>query len=328
MDFNELFYKPKRLAKKSKYHKLKFFALLLSLTTTLGILGYVVSKYSKKNNDTFNSYSIEDINKDFKKGYLGFVSNLNLDKELYKIPTIVNDEMNLSNEDYSLDDMIRDIVLNSIVTNENGSFRDNVVTNVLNLREALKDIPNEVKYDYILEHFKMTPYEFDDIQAVTGAEAKPDKPKGEETRYIDAFLSLNSMYNRMRSYKKCGYVRSWLNKSGSITLHDHIIAPGQYTTYKGSNYYNFLGSTSGEHYQAVLDFLFVADVLTESTIYVNPFLDFVGSGYGGSFIFIKGGNEFSYKQPISDRIPLEELYYYDISKTLETSEDVSLNLKK
>ena len=107
MDFNELFYKPKRLAKKSKYHKLKFFALLLSLTTTLGILGYVVSKYSKKNNDTFNSYSIEDINKDFKKGYLGFVSNLNLDKELYKIPTIVNDEMNLSNEDYSLDDMIR-----------------------------------------------------------------------------------------------------------------------------------------------------------------------------------------------------------------------------
>lgn len=327
MNFNDLFYKPKRAAKKTQYQRLRNVALFLSVITTLGILGYIVFKNSnnRKTVTNVNSYSMEDINKNLFKAYLNSVSNIKLQDMISFNSDFINEE------EYSLEDYFREVAENIEVSDVNASFRDNVVETILKVREALKDIPNEDKYNYVLEHYKMLPFQFDDIQAVTGAEAKPDKPEG--SRYIDAFTAINNMYNRTRSYKKCGYARVWLNKSGYITLHEHVTAPGQYTTYKGENYYKYLGSTSGEHYQAVLDFLCVADFLTESTEYVNPFLDFRANGQGINerFTFVKGGNEFSYKQPSRDRIPLEELYYYieeEMDDNLESSDDKTLTLSK
>lgn len=312
MSFNDLFYRPRRLAKKTRLQKLRTCALFLSAITTFGVLGFIVNKYSnnKKSNILVNSYSIEATQKE---SFINYINDISISEEV-ELPTL----------EPSLEDVLKEIVENIEVTDENASFRDNVVETILKVREGLKDIPNEVKYEYILEHFKMTPTEFDEIQATIGGEAKPDKPEG--SRYIDAFTSLNSMYNRLRSYKKCGY----LHKSGDVTLYDHATASGQYTAYKGVNYYKFLGSTSGEHYQAVLDFLCVADILTETTEFVNPFLDFRGHGSGINecFIFVNGGNEFSFKQPSGDRIPLDELYYNKILSELESEDGNSLTLKK
>lgn len=327
MNLNDLFYKPRRLAKKTKLQKLKICALFLAAVTTLGTLGFIVNKYSSNKKTNNSSISIEEMRNDIFNNYLTSISKLNFSKKVTRAISLIDEKILTIEEEPTFEDILRERIESIEVTNKNASFRDNVVETVLKVREVLKDIPNEDKYNYILEHYKMNPTEFDEIQATIGGEAKPDKPQG--TRYIDAFTSLNSMYNRIRSYKKCGYARAWLHKSGDITLYEHATAPGQYTAYKGENYYKFLGTTSGEHYQAVLDFLCVADILTETTEFVNPFLDFMASGQGINerFVFVKGGNEFSFKQPSSDRIPIEELYY--IYELEEENEDVNtLTLEK
>ena len=55
LNFNNLFYKPKRLTKKTKLQKLRLCALFLSLISTLGIVGFLLSKYSKNKKDVNNT---------------------------------------------------------------------------------------------------------------------------------------------------------------------------------------------------------------------------------------------------------------------------------
>ena len=152
--------------------------------------------------------------------------------------------------------------------------------------------------------------EFDVIQAVVYKEAKAEANIGEDNRYEDAFAVINSIYNRSISYTKCGYVKKWLKKDDYVTMYDHVIAPNQYVPYNNGSYKEALGVTSGEAYQAVLDFLFIADRSPEC---MHKFMDFLGNGYESDYRvkFVPRGNNFSYYLEDVDTIPLEERYYYD-----------------
>lgn len=206
------------------------------------------------------------------------------------------------------------------------------------VREKVKDIPNEVKYEYILNHFMLTPKQYLFYDAMVNKEATPFS-----YRYEDAFAVVTNVYNRMCSYMLCDQIRAWSQKvdpdkidtshyivrtfiEGDVTMIDHLIAVNQYQPYGTKSYLEVLGQFDPESSQALLDALFVIDVAPYK---MHPYLDFVGWGYedlrNGNVKFVPRGNNFSNPLKESDTIPLEERYYV---KGIKALDNVSRKLTK
>jgi len=174
------------------------------------------------------------------------------------------------------------------------------------IRDKVSHIPNVFKYDYILEHWLFTPEEFNEFYAVIYLEGKPG-----EGAYELAFANVTNVFDRVISRYKSAIARIKLKVEGPISLYQHITAPGQYSPFGNGSYLDYIGFREEESYQAVLDSLFVMDVMPER---MHDYLDFVANGLQHTkpnpVQLIEGGNWFSFPLPESDILPLEERYYY------------------
>lgn len=189
----------------------------------------------------------------------------------------------------------------------------------LYIRELTKNIPNEFKYEYILDNLCFTPDEFSVFCAVIHNEAKPG-----ENRYVDAFAGVTSVFNRHINVVKSGYVKSWMALEGPVSLYQHITAPNQYSPYGDESYLEDLNITDDEAYQACLDALFVMNVIPER---MHPYMDFVANRLKhtkpNGVQFVENGDCFSNPLTEDATIPMEERYYFKE----KSSFDVNLYVK-
>ena len=280
MDFKSFKYQPKRLEKKSmnRKNRINTLSYLLSFVFVLNIADFII-----KSNETVKYYS------DYS------YSSIELEKNI-----LSEEPIQCESADF--------ITLELPEVFENIDEIDDVVERALivsnGVREMVKDIPNSVKLEYIYNHYKCDQYIFNIIKSVSCREGKLGN-------YDDAFATITSIYNRMRSYKKCGYARIWLNKSGPISLYDHIIAEGQYEVYEKKTYMYAWNDFESDSFQAIIDFLYVAD--REGVPFMHNFMDFYAAPYvgDGRIQFVRGGNNYFHELVESDIIPFDERYYYD-----------------
>lgn len=309
-----LFYKPKRLIKH------KHFSIKTRLCITLALITALNSSSKSLCEDRNNFRSFTDV-----VNYLAIADNFKRKEDtmllsyksynLIDTPQIAED--NLQNtpqvSEYNFDLDFSDMPVND------GSIESSLAI-VNYTRDMLKDIPNDVKLFYVLNHFNITLEEFDTIQAVVGKEAKPG-----DNRYEDAFAVITAVYNRMRSYTVSGYVSSWTGKE-NISIYDHIVAPKQFSPYGDGKYEELLGNTEGEYYQAVLDFLYTAD---RSPEYMHFCMNFLSSNYKSSTRaqFVNGGNNYFNHLEDNDIIPLEERYYNTNNTIIDNNRRLVLAMK-
>lgn len=243
------------------------------------------------------------------------------DRLLFPLASILDERVSKSefNFDISFDDM----------PPYNGTIESSLAI-ARYVREKVKDVPNEVKYEYILNHFMLTPKQYKFLDAMVNKESTPYPG-----RYEDAFAVTTNIHNRICSYELCDDIKRWSQNidpdkidtshyiirtviKGDATMIDHLIAPNQYQPYASKSYLKVLGQFDPESSQALLDALFVIDVAPYK---MHPYLGFVGYGYeslrSGNVKFVPQGNNFSRPLEESDTIPLEERYYVKGIKALD-----------
>lgn len=145
----------------------------------------------------------------------------------------------------------------------------------------LSNISKEEKVCYILEHYDLTPEEFQVLSACVLAEAK-----GDATCYIDAYAVVNTIYNRVIS-------NSWSN-AFSDSLYQQVMGKGQFQVIDDQRYLEYMNTTDGLGYDAVLDLLY-------SEVPMHNYLKFVANEReaDGKVQFVPSGNR--YHSRIRDR---------------------------
>lgn len=293
MKFSDLFYKPKRLAKKTQLQKLRLCALVLSLISTLGIVGFLFSKYSKSKKDVSDgfSFNVYELLKRSTSNIMINFEGIDFNFEEYTVPLSAPEEIV---EEFDIDAFIKENV-----TSTNYVKRALQVANAL--RESVKDVPNEVKYQYVVNKYFNSSYEFNQFQGTISGEAKIGS-------YEDSLATITSVFNRLQHDYKCDIVRAKMNiYNRPITLYDHITCKGQYEVYLQETYKSYIGRQD-DAYQAILDFLYTVD---KTDVRMHDLLNFRSSDtyVEGAIKFVRGGNNYFTHFDLKELITFDELYF-------------------
>lgn len=293
LNFNNLFYKPKRLTKKTKLQKLRLCALFLSLISTLGIVGFLLSKYSKNKKDVNNTITF-NINESLNS----LTGNIMIPFEgaYFDFEEVISSQ---SLEEEKVEEIDIDAFIKERVTSTDYVKRALEVASAL--RESVKDVPNEVKYQYAVNKFFNNSFEFNEFQGTITGEAKGKS-------YEDALATITSVFNRLQHDYKCDFVRDKMHiYDRPITLYDHITCDGQYSVYLKGTYKLYIGRQD-DAYQAILDFLYTLD---KTDVRMHDLLNFRSSGteVSGATQFVGYGNKYFTHIDLKELIPFEELYF-------------------
>lgn len=287
------------LLKLLKEYKLQLISCILVGSLSLGIsTNYYLNKKDKKSkiSNPLSSYS------QFMKSFFRTQSEAIINSITKKISDIA--EKSIFDFDINFDDM----------PPYDGTVESSLAI-ARYVREKVKDIPNEVKYEYVVNHFVLSHDQYLFFDAIVNKEATPYVPE----RYEDAFAVVTSIHNRVKSDSVCKIVKNWSEEiTDFVTIIDHLVAKNQYQPYGNKSYLEVLGEFDSESSQALLDCLFVIDVAPYT---MHPYLDFVGWGYESikdvNIKMVPHGNNFSNPIEESDIIPLEERYYYKMTQVMD-----------
>lgn len=232
-------------------------------------------------------------NKKIYKESISFILVLNL---LISLGTKSNGELPL---DYRIKDNSKFCsLLENIVTISFNENPDRISVNYMENLELSHAFTNEEKVIRICKKYKITEEEFRILAAVVMAECK-------RNNYTDAYAVINTIFNRMISYRWLNSVTGNLNiEDEDATIYHQVINPNQFETYSNGNYKEFLDVKEGNAYQAIIDFLFDGEVM-------HDYLYFVSADNKDSYReqFVEGGNNYSGTLKEEDTIPEEERYF-------------------
>ena len=115
-------------------------------------------------------------------------------------------------------------------------------------------IDNDIKKEYILEHYNLTEKQFDTLCAIVLSEATTNS-------YEDAYAVINVIYNRAHDKKWINSVDKTFGKGKGESLYYQAISPNQFVVYQKGTYLRNMNNTKSVGYDAILDFLYEENTL-------------------------------------------------------------------